>query len=458
VAAWLEIGVLARRQFARVFRAYERAALEQPPSVSSPARLVPGGEARLARARDQLASMTSPQLASRVVDTIAHGDELELAQLRPYALADSWSAPRREVLEACLHAVRAGALEMRWSVLCPQCRGPVQQRDTLGALDVRDVHCESCGVGFGADFDRSIELRFRPSPSVRAVEDHDFCVGGPEVTPHIVAQQLLHPGERRTVHVRLEPGRHRLRSAAGSRFLAARAGGPATPDADGDVGLTASLELVNDTPHDDLVVLERAAWSDQAVTAAEMGSLQLFRDLFAREALRPGEQLAVGRVAVLFTDLRDSTRFYRQVGDAPAFGAVMSHFDVLRRAIDHEEGATVKTMGDAVMAVFSRPAAAIRAVRRAQSELSEPLVLKAGIHAGPSLAVTQNERLDYFGSTVNVAARLVGLSQGGDIVVSEDVLADPEVTDAVRELDATPIDAQLKGFEDVQFTLWRLTP
>ncbi len=64
-------------------------------------------------------------------------------------------------------------------------------------------------------------------------------------------------------------------------------------------------------------VLERVAWTDQAVSAAEVTSLQVFRDLFAREALRPGEQISVGGIAVLFTDLRDSTRFYRDVGDAP---------------------------------------------------------------------------------------------------------------------------------------------
>jgi class 3 adenylate cyclase len=163
-------------------------------------------------------------------------------------------------------------------------------------------------------------------------------------------------------------------------------------------------------------------------------------------------------VVVLFTDLRDSTRFYRSVGDAPAFGAVMTHFDVLRRAVADEDGATIKTIGDAVMAVFTRPASAIRAVLRAQRELAAPLVLKAGVHAGPCIAVTQNERLDYFGSTVNVAARLVGLSGGGDVVVSDEVLADPELAELVGGLTVTPVDARLKGFEDTEFMLWRLTP
>jgi class 3 adenylate cyclase len=152
--------------------------------------------------------------------------------------------------------------------------------------------------------------------------------------------------------------------------------------------------------------------------------LQTFRDLFANEALRPGEQISVGSLTVVFTDLRDSTRLYSQIGDAPAFGRVMNHFDILEAAIAAEGGAIVKTIGDAVMAVFRRPLAALQAVINAQHNLhlaqggEAPLSLKAGIHTGACIAVTLNERLDYFGSTVNIAARLAHLAAGGDIVLS----------------------------------------
>jgi hypothetical protein len=56
-------------------------------------------------------------------------------------------------------------------------------------------------------------------------------------------------------------------------------------------------------------------------------ALQVFRDLFATEALRPGEQISVGTLTVLFTDLKNSTRMYREIGDATAFGHVMNHFE-----------------------------------------------------------------------------------------------------------------------------------
>jgi class 3 adenylate cyclase len=214
------------------------------------------------------------------------------------------------------------------------------------------------------------------------------------------------------------------------------------------------------TNREQMFVLERTAWNDQAATASEVTALQVFRDLFASEALRPGEQISVGSLTVLFTDLKNSTRLYREIGDATAFGRVLSHFDVLREAIAAEEGALVKTIGDAVMAVFRRPSAALRAMLNAQERLASPptgmppLTLKAGLHSGPCIAVTLNERLDYFGSTVNMAARLEGLSAA--------VHADPEVADMLYGPDAAlraePFEMMLKGFDEESFKLWRVSP
>ncbi|MCP5095448.1 MAG: adenylate/guanylate cyclase domain-containing protein, partial [Chloroflexi bacterium] len=167
----------------------------------------------------------------------------------------------------------------------------------------------------------------------------------------------------------------------------------------------------------------------------------------------------------LFTDLVDSTRMYREIGDATAFGLVMNHFDVLRDAIRNEDGAIVKTIGDAVMAVFRRPISAVRAVHTAQHQLAQmggirPLHLKAAIHYGPSIAVTLNEQLDYFGSTINVASRLEKFSQGSDIILSDTVYNDPEVADYLSGDDAPScfelIETTLKGYDEECFTIWRV--
>ena len=207
------------------------------------------------------------------------------------------------------------------------------------------------------------------------------------------------------------------------------------------------------------------AWNDQATTAAEVTALQMFRDLFAAEALRPGEQISVGTLAVLFTDMRDSTKLYRQIGDATAFGRVMNHFDVLKKAIAEHDGAIVKTIGDAVMAVFRCAADGLLAMLEVQRTLAQPgdgtmpLQLKAGLHTGPCIAVTLNDQLDYFGSTVNLAARLEGLSNGTDVIISRPVFEDALVRELLetKQLSATEFDMTLKGFEDERFALWRVS-
>ena len=179
----------------------------------------------------------------------------------------------------------------------------------------------------------------------------------------------------------------------------------------------------------------------------------------------PGEQISVGTLTVLFTDLRNSTRLYREIGDATAFGRVMNHFDVLKKVITDEDGALVKTIGDAVMAIFRRPVGAVKAMLAAQEMLAAPadgvapLTLKAGIHEGPCIAVTLNDRLDYFGSTVNMAARLEGLSTGDDVVISHAIYDDAEVRELMRaeNLHAAPFEIMLKGFDEERFELWRVS-
>jgi class 3 adenylate cyclase len=75
--------------------------------------------------------------------------------------------------------------------------------------------------------------------------------------------------------------------------------------------------------------------------------------------------------------------------------------------------------------------------------------------------VTLNDRLDYFGSAVNIAARLAGLSTGEQgVVISAAVRADPEVAGWLAEgnADAQGFEATLKGFEGERFDLFTVTP
>ena len=115
------------------------------------------------------------------------------------------------------------------------------------------------------------------------------------------------------------------------------------------------------------------------------------------------------------------------------------------------------------MATFRHPIHALRAVWNAQTEIAErgePMLwLKVGMHKGPCIVVNLNDRLDYFGSTVNIAARLPGFSQGGELVFTEEINSDPEVLQFLAENmkpgALAPFTANVKGFDE-PFTMWKL--
>jgi adenylate cyclase len=476
----IQIGLISAGKFARAIREYD--ALANRGSIfanqSTDIEFVPGGRDRLLTLSERLATqIEDSDIVGLLVDYIENGDDFALARIRPYELAKLWQKPRRDVLEACLRATRAGILDLQWSLVCPMCRGGGATSSLKEIAST--VHCPSCNIDFTANFEQSVELTFQPNPSIREIDLELYCVGGPQVTPHIVAQQLLPAGTNRAIDLAFEPGRYRLRtlSTPGWQHLHAtddvsdqitlRATSSGWLNEELSVATRATIKLENATEDEQLFILERTAWSDDAATAAEVTALQMFRDLFATEALRPGEQISVGTLTVLFTDLKNSTRMYREIGDATAFGHVMNHFDVLKQAIAEHDGALVKTIGDAVMAVFRQPASALQAMLDAQrmlanpTESAQPLSLKAGIHTGPCIAVTLNDRLDYFGSTVNLAARLEGQSTGCDIVLSNVVYSDPAVrqflNDSDRDLIATRFEIPLKGFDEESFELWRIS-
>ncbi len=183
-----------------------------------------------------------------------------------------------------------------------------------------------------------------------------------------------------------------------------------------------------------------------------------FQSLFPQERLLPDESLEVARVAVLFTDLAGSTALYAQRGDPRAYHLVRLHFDELLRAADVAGGTVIKTIGDAILAAFQTPGEAMRAALAMQRNIAalnqrerlsddERLILKVGLHSGPCLNVTLNDRPDYFGTTVNIAARVQGLSHGGDVVFTEALRADPAVQSVLngRAWDSSRVT--LKGIE-----------
>ena len=199
------------------------------------------------------------------------------------------------------------------------------------------------------------------------------------------------------------------------------------------------------------------------LSAKRLLSTQTFRTLFRSETVAASEGLEIRDLTFLFTDLQDSTAMYDRIGDGTAYNLVRQHFDALEVTVRDQAGAIVKTIGDAVMATFVRPADGVRAALAMFDRLeafnrstSANLVLKVGLHRGHAIAVTSNEQVDYFGQTVNIAARVQGLAGPGEVCLSEDVLRDPDVQRALAGRDVERAPGLMKGVA-AEIPVYRVT-
>ncbi|KAL9190100.1 hypothetical protein ACHAXT_007311 [Thalassiosira profunda] len=173
--------------------------------------------------------------------------------------------------------------------------------------------------------------------------------------------------------------------------------------------------------------------------------------------------LSIANVVLVFTDIVDSTTLYASLGDGHAFQLVRKHFQVLFGAFTRNGGRVVKTVGDAVMASFTTGRAALTAVQEAMELLptigrrpdnQNYLEIRVGIHNGQATVVPLNGTNDFFGQTVNIAARVQHAAKASECFVTEKVLdSSPEARQAYKEITsggsafkATPLtELKLKG-------------
>ena len=414
------------------------------------------------------AGTVEPALVERLVALLAERPDEELSQIRPFEVARLWGADKREVLRLFLHATRAGLVDLRWQVNCPVCRVSAGVADGLAAVG-KSIHCEACDVSYGVDFGRYVEAVFQSNPAVRRTYPAVYCASSPARRPHVLVQLQVPPGETRTVAAGLPLGELHVRALGLAPTVDVELDAPpATLDlefsadavrakTEGHAAAHGMSQLVihNHLSETLSLLVERGGWSADAVLGSVVATFPDFLDIFATEAPATGVDLAISNLALLFSDLTGSTALYERVGDARAFAIVEEHFREMEKVVTAHGGAVVKTMGDAVMATFASPTDAVRAAiaMAAANEVLHAglgLGVKLGVHSGACLAVRANERLDFFGTTVNVAARLQAQAKGGELVVTEETAAHPAVRALLEGRRRRPFEAALKGIAALQ--------
>lgn len=431
---------------------------------TAPPKLQPGSAELMQKSLATISqSAYGHRLGARLVEFLTTGSEVDVRRIRPLALAKRWGVPNSNVVELCLQAAHDKLLGISWDLLCPRCQGAKAKAVALDQLPLT-AHCASCNIDYGRDYAKNVEMTFHPSRRVRLSDDREFCLFGPMTTPHIWVQITVAAGASVAID---DPGLPqtllRLRTLQpGSEVIVDWQGGNfpnAIADADAIRVSTASrpgvLTFTNTTARPVTFIIDEASWSAEALTADRVISRQAFRDLFDDAILRPGDHLMIDHVTIMFVDLKGSSALYEQAGDVKAYQLVREFFSIAGMAIRQNEGAIVKTAGDAVNAAFSNPRDAFLgaiAIQRAFADYNsasgkEPIISKIGLHMGKTIAVTLNHRLDYYGTAVNFAARLSDLSSGGDIVLSLALADDPSVGSLLQAVPTTRDRATVKGFE-----------
>jgi class 3 adenylate cyclase len=411
-------------------------------------------------------------LSAQLIDYINNSQEVDLSSMRPIAIARRWRVASREVIELFLQSVRAGLLESRWDVLCPRCQ--ISKSQTANMSELADgVHCDSCNIDFASDFASNVELSFCPSPSIRPVGLGHYCRSGPGVTPHIKSQCSLPAGASRSLPLALPPGDYRIRTLEADsevEFSWEQGAFPAIRVNDNEIETIAksppqTIKLENQGSLPRTLVIEEQNWRRDILTAADVTTLQAFRDLFSDQLVRPGDDVSIRSITFLFSDLIGSSTLFKDRGDAQAYRLVREHFAELGDIVRRNQGSIVKTVGDGIHAVFSLPEDGLRAAIEIQQSIpgfnhrynTDDVSIRIGLHSGSSIAVTLNQRLDYYGEAVNLAAGLEGQGDAGDITMSASFCEDPAVSTILQAHEPGQRLVNMKGFDN-PITIARINP
>ncbi len=132
-----------------------------------------------------------------------------------------------------------------------------------------------------------------------------------------------------------------------------------------------------------------------------------------------------GTVAILFSDIEDSTVLTERLGDEQWLQVLREHNTIFREQISRHDGYEVKSQGDGFMLAFPDPCEALECAidvqrafaEREQAGEGESLRVRMGLHTGEVIS----EEGDYFGKNVILAARIAAQALGGEILVSEEM-------------------------------------
>ncbi|WP_353572567.1 DUF5939 domain-containing protein [Candidatus Albibeggiatoa sp. nov. BB20] len=451
-----------------------------------------------------------PSLNSDIVERFAQilktqGD-WQLFRINPLKFAEQHDFDPQDCTDVFIHGAKIGLFDMNYNMVCPMCGGIANSHHELDELESDGFYCYVCDINVPTALDGQVEVSFTIQPDIKALnidplEDeasyfkYHFSNNYEKTTEflaysHNLLQQFcsLKPDEKtqidlegklghvcqlvsidqdtacwiyfdqNTVQTQQQLDISILNNGFAPRELHLAAG---------DYQITihnhsrVKLGFVMFSFHYQefrQMVSSYPPLMSPFLTASGLINNQSFRDLFRVQQLSESLNLNIKNLTVMFTDLRGSTAMYDEAGDMFAYQIVKKHFELLGSSVKQHSGSIVKTMGDAIMATFSSPLngflCALEMVQKIdqfneeQKQHGYEIGLKIGLNSGSALTVVNDERLDYFGQSVNIAARIQGLASANEIYLSQKIYDDANIIELLKQYDtyvAEKQSASLKG-------------
>lgn len=422
----------------------------------------------------------NPAAAAHFGDLLQQLPDWELTRINPLQFAKTHDLDETETINLFIYGAKIGLFDFEWNLICPACGAIMKSHPSIGAVERDTIHCAVCDIDLPVDLSDFVEVAFSLDSSVGWTQVNPFAdymsyrryffsrnhQVDPEGMEHFAQRYFkgfytLMPDDIVKIRLTAQPNEFFRLSSPDQNMLvrlecaALSAQLPQIVDLDlvsggfssASVQLPAgeiTLNITSRLPRLaglQLVKIDSAFYQMHAcptffpfLTGKMLLNNQIFRDLFRIQTLPKDLKLKVSNTTILFTDLKGSTALYEKTGDMAAYNLVQAHFDILKAATRKHSGAIIKTIGDAIMAAFSKPSDGvlsalemlenIRQMNLSENTSGEEIAIKVGLNAGTALAVTANDMLDYFGQSVNLAARVQGLAEGGELWLTETMYDD----------------------------------
>lgn len=421
-------------------------------------------------------------LADKLIEWIQSSDPIQRNRMNAYQIAASIHETASDTVTQFLYGVQEGLFNLHWDVHCPHCNMVTIELDSLHDASYSS-RCEMCDQDFHVDFAERVEVTFSLNQEIEKLDLPPVCIPPKKLKPKYSLSALKGESATGTEYLNSGPYRYICPITLSIGFLDVQ-GDPVSEIQKITIeqleNRTFSPERIEIRPGPVEIEFKNIAYPAAGLyifrndlkepiefqdlpvhlTGLELVHYPAFQKLFGSEVLSRRERMQISSIAVLFTDITGSTAMYEKLGDAKAYNVVRDHYEILFDAVEKNGGRIVKTIGDAVMASFRTSAPGLESVIQAVEEFEKynsekpwPVKIKMGLHRGPAILVNLNDSLDYFGGTINRAARMQGVSNSNEISFSDDVLNDPGIKQRLKEKGIRKLRRRrmiLKGIDEPQ--------